>query len=285
MKVTLVRVTEDPVMAIEEAASVCYDSKPSPDGKIMDACYKSRHHSVLEFVQFHFLVEDVSRALLAQLTRHRMAGYAVRSQRYVSESEGKFVIPETISKNDKACELYMDVMSHVTNYYDMLVEMGVPKEDARYILPNATCTKLHMTFNLRSLINFMNERLCSRAQWEIRELAIMARDIILGKYPQIAKFLVPKCERDNDYPFCTEAKSCGRHPRLKDVYGEPVKHGRWIEVHKAEFPNFTSIIEECSVCGKIVRRHGDVEEPDRYCKHCGAKMDLGEDHHGEEKDD
>ena len=278
MKVTLVRVTENPVMAIEEAASVCYDSEPSPDGKIMDACYKSRHHSVLEFVQFHFLVEDVSRALLAQLTRHRMAGYAVRSQRYVNESNSSAVAPPTIVDNEKAYELYADMIVKISECYDALIDMGVPAEDARYVLPNGCCTKLHMTMNLRSLINFMNERLCSRAQCEIRELAIMARDIIRNQYPQIAKFLVPKCERDKDYPFCTEAKSCGRHPRLKDVYN-PVKHGWWIAVPSSDMA--TGKAYKCSECKKM--RYGSFMP--NYCSHCGAKMDLGEDHHGEEKDD
>ena len=84
IKVKLTRVTENPILAIEEAASNCYDSKPSKSGRIMKACYKNGHHSVLEFADFTFHIEGVSRALLAQLTRHRVASYAVRSQRYCS---------------------------------------------------------------------------------------------------------------------------------------------------------------------------------------------------------
>ena len=85
MKVTLTRITDDPILAIEEAASNCYDSRPSADGKILKHCVKSGHTSVTEFLNFTFHIEGVSRSLLAQLTRHRHAGYAVRSQRYCSE--------------------------------------------------------------------------------------------------------------------------------------------------------------------------------------------------------
>ena len=81
MKVTLTRVTENPIMAIEEAASNCYDSEPSPDGKIMKSCYKSGHHSVLEFADFTFHIEGISRACSHQLVRHRCASYAQSSQR------------------------------------------------------------------------------------------------------------------------------------------------------------------------------------------------------------
>ena len=276
MKVTLVRITEDPVMAIEEAASVCYDSEPSPNGRIMNDCYESRHHSVLEFVQFHFLIEDVSRALLAQLTRHRMAGYAVRSQRYVNESNSSAVAPPTIVDNEKAYELYADMIVKISECYDELIDMGIPAEDARYILPNGCCTKLHMTMNLRSLINFMNERLCKRAQEEIRSLANCIKDIVLENYSQIAEFLVPKCEIRKDYPFCTEKKSCGRHPRLKDVY-RPEKHGWWEEIEDFDGESHW----RCSVCKEEwwFEVGGPVENRIKYCPHCGAKLDLEENHH------
>ena len=96
MIVKLTRITGDPVLAIEEAASNCYDSTPSKDGKILKHCVKSGHTSVTEFCNFTFHIEGVSRALLSQLTRHRHAGYAVRSQRYCSENEFDYIVPNTI---------------------------------------------------------------------------------------------------------------------------------------------------------------------------------------------
>lgn len=217
MKVTLTRVTTDPVMAIEEAAANCYDSTPSPAGKIMKHCYTSGHTSVMEFCEFTFHIEGVSRALLAQLTRHRHANYAVRSQRYVDESGFEYVIPATIRTSELATE-YCELMEEIRAFFVKATEMGIPNEDARYVLPNSCHTVLEFKINLRSLLNFMNLRLCTRAQWEIRQLAIAMKKEIVSQYPVFEKYLVPKCEVNAPYNFCTEQKCCGKHPKLKEVY-------------------------------------------------------------------
>lgn len=219
MKVELVRMTTNPVEAIEMAASNCYDSTPSNDGRVMNACYQSGHHSVLEFAVFHFHVEGVSRALLAQLTRHRMAGYAVRSQRYVAEDNFQYVIPPTIAKNPIALSAYMELMDRDQEKYNLLTELGIPAEDARFVIPNSCTTVVDITMNLRSLIHFMNERLCTRSQWEIRELAKRMKKVVISQVPQLEKMLCPKCESNIGMPFCTESSTCGRHPTLKSVYG------------------------------------------------------------------
>ena len=165
MKVTLTRITEDPVLAIEEAASNCYDSEPSADGKILAHCVKSGHTSVTEFCTFTFHIEGVSRALLAQLTRHRHAGYAVRSQRYCTEDGFGYVVPHTIAKNHNMKMQYDIMMENIQRWYNSMVESGIPNEDARMILPNACETIIEVTMNLRALMNFFNERLCTCAQW------------------------------------------------------------------------------------------------------------------------
>lgn len=221
MKVTLTRYTEDPVLAIEEAASNCYDSTPTGDGKIMRNCIKSGHTSVMEFATFTFHIEGVSRALLAQLTRHRHAGYAVRSQRYCSENDFEFVTPYSVRKDKNLNSAYKDFMNKICQMYTDLQELGIPNEDARYVLPNACCTTLELTINMRSLMNFMNERLCSCAQWEIRELASLMKRSVSERFPELGKVLVPKCEKNGtEYGFCTESakRTCGRQPLLKDVY-------------------------------------------------------------------
>ena len=92
MKVELIRITENPVEAIESAASNCYDSIPT-GGKIMEHCYKSGHMSVMEFADFHFHIEGVSRVLSHQLVRSRLASFAQRSQRYCSEDGYKYITP------------------------------------------------------------------------------------------------------------------------------------------------------------------------------------------------
>lgn len=220
MKVTLTRITGDPILAIEEAASNCYDSEPSNEGKILAHCVKSGHTSVTEFCNFTFHIEGVSRALLAQLTRHRHAGYAVRSQRYCSEDGFGYVIPATIKSRPDLSDKYIEMMYDIKELYKELQEDGVPNEDARFILPNACETVLEVTINLRALMNFMNERLCACAQWEIRALAWEMRRLIVEQVPLFAKYLVPKCEKYGEgLGFCIESKkrTCGRHPRLEEV--------------------------------------------------------------------
>lgn len=222
MKVTLTRVTQNPVQAIEEAASNCYDSEPTADGRIMRSCYKSGHHSVLEFADFTFHVAEVSRTLLAQLTRHRVASFAVRSQRYCEENDFGYVIPHTIQNNAGAQAIYNGIMNQIQLGYDALLELDIPAEDARFVLPNACETILQVKMNGRELIHFMNERLCTRAQWEIREMAQLMKKCVKEydeECAQFAKFLVPKCQIHAPYNFCTEQHgACGAAPKLKDVY-------------------------------------------------------------------
>lgn len=215
MKVELVRYTTNPHEAIELAASNCYDS--IPNGKIMNACYKSGHHSVLEFAQFHFHIEGVSRALTHQLVRHRTGSFSQRSQRYVNEDGFGFIVPPSIERLDNNIrDLYINTIEEIKNAYEVLQTFDIPNEDARYLLPNACCTTIDASFDFRNLIHFMNERLCIRAQWEIRELAQKMRDCVIEVFPEAKAMLVPKCERF-DTAFCPEIKSCGRHRTLKEL--------------------------------------------------------------------
>lgn len=221
MKVELTRITKDPILAIEEAASNCYNSDATGDGKIMAHCIKSGHTSVTEFCDFTFHIEGISRALSHQLVRHRLASYAQRSQRYCSEDGFNYVIPLTIK--NKACALteYNKLMDKVQEIYKCLQGLGVPNEDARMVLPNACETQIEVKMNLRALMNFMNERLCTCAQWEIRNLAWEMRKQVLLQVPELEAYLVPKCEKHGaKFGFCNESKSrtCGRHPRLEEIF-------------------------------------------------------------------
>lgn len=223
MEVKLLRITEEPVMAIEQAASTCYNSEPSPEGKTMNFCLKSGHTSVLEHTYFTFEISGVSRALLAQITRHRIASFSVRSQRYCSEDGFGYVTPKTIKDNEEASVIYKTIMRDIAFKYKQLQELGIPNEDARMILPNACETVIVMSMNLRSLMNFFNERLCTCAQWEIRECALKMKKCIIDKEPKFAPMCVPKCEKHGkDMAFCLESKKrnaeCKRHPRLADVF-------------------------------------------------------------------
>ena len=221
MKVTLPRVTENPILAIEEAASNCYDSKPSKNGRIMKACYESGHQSVLEFADFTFHIEGISRACSHQLVRHRHASYAQRSQRYCLEDGFQYGVPESIKNNEDALWDYTFFIDKCNQVYKDLIAYGIPAEDARFVLPNACETIIEVKMNGRELIHFMNERLCERAQWEIRDLAKAMKKCIADhdeECKKFSKFLVPKCYAHSKYPFCTEHESCGLAPKLEDIY-------------------------------------------------------------------
>lgn len=216
MTTPLVGDDRNPMSVVEQCASVCYDSNPTDNYRIAESCYKSGHTSVWEHISFTFHISGVSRALLAQLTRHRIASYTVRSQRYCVEDNFGFVEPRF--KNKEFLDPYRDMMALTAETYSSLVREGENPEDARFILPNSCVTELYVTMNARELINSSGHRLCSRAQWEIRNLFQEMKERVNAVCPQVADKMRPSCERDMNHPFCTEMRSCGRHPKLKDVY-------------------------------------------------------------------
>lgn len=221
MKVKLTRITENPILAIEEAASNCYNSEATGDGKIMKHCIKSGHTSVTEFADFTFHIEGVSRALSHQLVRHRLASYAQRSQRYCNEDGFGYVVPKSISDDSTALSYYQKCIGTIINTYRDLQELEIPNEDARMVLPNACATCIEVKMNFRALMNFMNERLCTCAQWEIRKLAQLMKNEVVKQVPELAEYLVPKCEKNGkEFGACNESKSrsCGRHPRLEKIF-------------------------------------------------------------------
>jgi len=199
---------KSPIGIIESAASNCYDSTVKTKGKIAKHCYNSGHLSVFEFAQFHFHIKGVSRSLLAQLTRHRTGKFAVRSQRYCSENNFNFVSPPTITNNKEVNEEYTNLMNRIQWFYKYAQQHDIPNEDARFILPNACETVLDFSIDGRNLIHFMNERLCGKAQWEIRKLAEKIRDCVLEVEPDLKSYLVPKCFVNGK---CNESKSCGKY--------------------------------------------------------------------------
>ena len=225
MKVELIAYTQwidpnkdkNPLSIVEQVASVCYDSEPTDTYRIAKGCKASGHYSVLESVNFTFHISGVSRALLAQLSRHRHISLAVRSQRFCSESGFDYVNP--YFPGTDTYEYFNYTMDNIAEYYkDFKDTYCVANEDARAVLPNACCTELYMTANARALIEMGYLRLCSKAQTEIREMFQELKKQVATVAPEIADWMVPQCEVNPKYPFCTERKSCGRHPKLEDVY-------------------------------------------------------------------
>ena len=221
MKVELVGYSQmannhgDPMAIAEQAASVCYDSKPTENLKIVKQCIASRHMSVLEHVSFTFRIQGISRACLAQLSRHRHISLSVRSQRYCREDDFQFVNPFPDGSFGAAeFEEYMEDAR--ANYADM-VDDGIKPEDARAVLPNACCTELYLTANARALIEMSHLRMCRRAQREIQELFYAIRSCLRHVSPIVAQNMVPSCQAHGGVPFCTERNSCGWYPKLSDL--------------------------------------------------------------------
>ena len=210
MKVTLVSSTANPALLCGQAAAVCTNSS-SPDSALCHAV-GSGHTSVLEHAVFTFKVDGLSRAALAQLTRHRLASFDVQSQRYVMIDGPELVIPDSIKQSVFYYEA-KSVMDIVLTLYQQMVEAGIPCEDARYITPQAVPTELIMTMNARELLHFFSIRTCNRAQWEIRELADQMLRICRETAPEIFEHAGPGCVTG----ICPEKRPCG-HPRERSEW-------------------------------------------------------------------
>jgi thymidylate synthase (FAD) len=151
------------------------------------------HTSVVEHTCFTFAISDVSRSLTHQMVRHRIASYAQQSQRYVNLKEPKYVTPPKMSKDKKMKKAYDKTMKNIWEQYNALLDLGIPAEDSRYVLPNAACTNIIVTMNARSLLNFFELRCCLHAQWEIRTLANKMLQEVKRVAPTIFKKAGPSC--------------------------------------------------------------------------------------------
>lgn len=202
-----------PSEIVETEGEKYFGKQASDGGKGTDAdrlfrmIVKSGHTSTVEHITFTFAVEGVSRALLAQLTRHRVGfSFSVMSQRYVKLGSGDksggfdYVVPETICNSDKRISIFDDdsrsakdtfewAMLQLQRTYDTLRAAGIPAEDARSVLPNAAATNLTMTVNLRALLDFYGKRRKGRgAQNEIAKLAESLRKCVVEVEPWIDQF-------------------------------------------------------------------------------------------------
>jgi len=131
---------------------------------------KLGHLSVFEHVSFTFAVEGISRSCSHQFVRHRFFAFTQQSQRFIKESDFPYIVPETIKNNAESYKLFNDTMEYLADIYKRLSDK-IPIEDARFVLPNATETKLVATANARELMHFFHERISKFAQWEIRRVA------------------------------------------------------------------------------------------------------------------
>ena len=180
---------------------------------------ESGHASPIEHVSFTFALSGVSRALTHQLVRHRLASYSQQSQRYVDASRFDYIMPPAIARSAAAKERFMRFMDEAGAAYRDIRELleaegrmdEKANEDARFVLPQAAQTRIVVTMNCRSLLNFFEQRCCMRAQWEIRAVADKMLDKCREVLPEIFASAGAKCER---LQYCPEGErfTCGRYP-------------------------------------------------------------------------
>ena len=222
MQVELLYHTPDPERAVATAARLCYAPVGASElmeslseekvRSVLQTIMESGHHSTLEHASYTFAIDGVSRALTHQLVRHRLASFNQQSQRYVAYKDGLDVVtPESIAANEKAHALFDEMVDKTVETYKALLELGIPAEDARYILPNAAETKIVVTMNIRELLHFFNVRCCNRAQWEIRELAWRMLELARPTAPFIFAQAGPGCVRGT----CPEGKMTCKNPYPK----------------------------------------------------------------------
>ena len=223
MQVELLYHTPDPERAIATAARLCY--APVGASELMETMPESRvrsvlstimgsgHFSTLEHASYTFAADGVSRALTHQLVRHRIASFNQQSQRYVKFKDGVPVVkPPTVADDPAASAAFDEAVRATVEGYQKLLELGVPAEDARYLLPNAAETKIVITMNVRELLHFFQLRCCNRAQWEIRDLAWRMLELARPTAPYIFADAGAPCIGGG----CPEGKmTCGNpYPRV-----------------------------------------------------------------------
>ena len=229
LKVILIRHTLSPEETVALGAKLCYSKSTVEQLKdrisqkdqsaFIDKLMGMGHESVLEHASFTFGIEGVSRALLAQITRHRLASFSVQSQRYVGYEQGfGYIIPPRIQElGEDAVQEFARQMNTIEEWYrDWQARLGngeKSNEDARFVLPNACETRMILTMNVRELRHFFALRMCERAQWEIRALATEMHRQCLEAAPALFKDAGPGCLRGK----CPEGeKSCGRMNEIRE---------------------------------------------------------------------
>ena len=228
MFVSLLTYTPEAERIVATAARLCYAAvdvkalaqrfEPDDDRRMISKVLTIGHHGVLEHAVFSFAVEGVSRALTHQLVRHRLASFALQSQRYVNFDGGfDYEVPPTIAAQPELATRFDDEMRRLAVLYADLREAGIAAEDARFVLPNASHSRLIMTMNARELRHFFRLRCCRRAQWEIRALAKEMLKEVIKVAPALFQKAGPGCLAG----ACPEGEmSCGAVTEVRREFAD-----------------------------------------------------------------
>lgn len=216
-EVKLIAMTTDAARVVAAAAKLCYSASKAADlfegldtARVLEFLRKLReggHLSPFEHASFTFAIDGLSRVASHQLVRHRIASFSQQSQRYVTIGAPRAVTPDSVAADAEAREVFAREADKAHAAYKKLVALGVPKEDARFILPHGWETSLVMTMNARELNHFFALRLCRRAQWEIRGLARRMLALVRDAALELFSPAGPPCVAEG---ACREPHPCGK---------------------------------------------------------------------------
>lgn len=225
IKVTLLSHTADPEQNVVAAIRQCYSSVGAEELKektteevrkrLIKQVIESGHTSTLEHASFTFAIDGVSRVTEIHLIRHRIASFSIQSGRYVKRGDAAYRIPPKIKalKDKKLLEKYLKHLEKTQELYNELIEAEIPAEDARYCQPQSIQVKIVMSMNARELLHFFSLRTCTRAQWEVQEVARLMLKEVRKVAPTIFENAGPPCVSEK---ICNQGKlSCGIWKNIK----------------------------------------------------------------------
>jgi thymidylate synthase (FAD) len=205
LKITVIQQTEDPRRLIAYACSLTQKKEIPKDVSMYDTnglvryLFEANHTSPFEHCYITVLIENISRSFLAQITRHRMGSFTSASQHYTTYDTFPNVLdPEALTMGG-----VVDFLNNCDEMYKYLIGVGIPKEEARQVLPNAKAVNLLWTVNARSLINFFNQRLCKRNVQEMYQFALKFHNVCMLWMPELFDLVGPDCEV---WGGCTQGK-------------------------------------------------------------------------------
>ena len=193
MTVELMQATEHPACMVGLAQSITThaeaESIPCLTHRQCEFLIDAEHTSLFEHVVYTFLVQGVSRSFLAQITRQRTASPTSGSQHYQDYSD----YPCSVATPGINERLYEESTAQAYKTYELLLANGVPKEEARQVLPNAACVNYLWTIDARNLFFFLRQRLCNRNVLEMRIFANKVLDHVQMHFPELFEHAGPQC--------------------------------------------------------------------------------------------
>ena len=209
--IKVISYTKNPLSLMGECASYCWDSNPSP--QIGIDCIESNHGRVLEYADVTLQISGYSARAIREIYTHISGTSRLQaSTRYIKYGEFNYIIPQSITKNNLALEIYQNIMSNIMDTYKKLEDLCIPKEDIANILPLGMESKMVLKINARAILHMVEVRECTRAYWEFRKFIKELKSIVSdldSEWEKIISYAKVKCEV---LGYCNEKNGCNKYP-------------------------------------------------------------------------